>query len=291
MEREWVHPHAFLSDRAGRAGGGDLAIRRVVLPQLPPRRPRQHPHDFVSGYGLTNAALDAASNSVFFLAYDAFGNPLNYDPATTFDDHLYSGEQTDSTGLQYLRSRYYDPATGRMLSDDDYRGNPQDPQSLHKYLYCWANPVNGVDPTGMFIDLGGLAFQVTVGVKLASAAFNTYCGVQDFLHGVEAIYGGDSLGAAVNFLSGSMSLAFAAIDFRSAYSTSGRWHGLCGQPSRWPWAVGVSLPPGRGGRASCRAAASSAPDRRFLIPPSHSPWRAFSSACAHAILIFRERLL
>ena len=154
MERQWVRPHAFLSARPGRAGSEDLAVRRVVLPHLPSRRPRAARRaDFVSGDGLTGTALDASSNSVFFLAYDAFGNPLNYDPATTFDSHLYSGEQTDSTGLQWLRSRYYDPRTGHFLSFDAYWGNIQDPQSLHKYVYCYGDGVNHTDPTGQFIDL------------------------------------------------------------------------------------------------------------------------------------------
>jgi hypothetical protein len=33
---------------------------------------------------------------------------------------------------------------------DPFFGNLQDPQSLHKYLYVHANPVNFIDPTGLF---------------------------------------------------------------------------------------------------------------------------------------------
>jgi hypothetical protein len=32
---------------------------------------------------------------------------------------------------------------------DDYSGNYSDPQSLHKYLYCHANPINATDPSGL----------------------------------------------------------------------------------------------------------------------------------------------
>ena len=33
----------------------------------------------------------------------------------TLTRFLYSGEQTDTTGLQYLRARPYNPRTGRFL--------------------------------------------------------------------------------------------------------------------------------------------------------------------------------
>jgi RHS repeat-associated protein len=62
---------------------------------------------------------------------------------------LYSGEQFDSKiGQQYLRARYYDPATGRFNRLDPFFGNQAEPQSLHKYLYTHGDPVNAVDPSG-----------------------------------------------------------------------------------------------------------------------------------------------
>jgi len=60
-----------------------------------------------------------------------------------------SGEQYDSDlALYYLRARYYNPATGRFLSRDPEDGKPNDPQSLHKYLYASGDPVNRIDPSG-----------------------------------------------------------------------------------------------------------------------------------------------
>lgn len=51
----------------------------------------------------------------------------------------------------------YEPATGRFQGLDSYAGNLRDPQSLHKYLYTHADPVNNVDPTGKFLGaVGGL---------------------------------------------------------------------------------------------------------------------------------------
>jgi RHS repeat-associated protein len=48
-------------------------------------------------------------------------------------------------------ARYYNPATGRFLSrdpEDPDMGNPNDPKTLHKYLYSGGDPINAMDPTG-----------------------------------------------------------------------------------------------------------------------------------------------
>ena len=63
----------------------------------------------------------------------------------------YSGEHFDAKAQQqYLRARFYDPANGRFNRLDPFAGNMQDPQSLHKYAYVHADPIQGVDPTGLF---------------------------------------------------------------------------------------------------------------------------------------------
>ncbi|MDR2116996.1 MAG: RHS repeat-associated core domain-containing protein [Planctomycetaceae bacterium] len=83
------------------------------------------------------------------------GNAIGFDPATALTEFLYSGEQFDSKiGQQYLRQRYYDPTTGRFNRLDPFFGNLSDPQSLHKYLYTHADPINWIDPSGLF-SLGG----------------------------------------------------------------------------------------------------------------------------------------
>ncbi|MDR2438266.1 MAG: RHS repeat-associated core domain-containing protein, partial [Planctomycetaceae bacterium] len=82
-------------------------------------------------------------------AFDAYGNAIGFDPSVALTEFLYSGEQFDSKiGQQYLRARYYNPANGRFNRLDPFFGNLNDPQSLHKYLYTHADPVNGIDPSG-----------------------------------------------------------------------------------------------------------------------------------------------
>ena len=65
---------------------------------------------------------------------------------TALDDNpfRYAGEYQDlSSGLIYLRNRYYDPSIGRFISEDPAR------DGLNWYAYCGNNPVNAVDPWGL----------------------------------------------------------------------------------------------------------------------------------------------
>ena len=55
-------------------------------------------------------------------------------------EFTFTGEQNDPNGLEYLRARYYDPATGRFLSRDPLGGG---------YPYAGGNPANMADPSGM----------------------------------------------------------------------------------------------------------------------------------------------
>ena len=61
----------------------------------------------------------------------------------------YCGEYFDKeTGTIYLRARYYDPETGRFITEDSYSGKDSDPLSLNLYIYVDNNPVNLFDPSG-----------------------------------------------------------------------------------------------------------------------------------------------
>jgi RHS repeat-associated protein len=83
--------------------------------------------------------------------YDAWGNAVNTTGSTP-NVYLYRGEQYDpDLRLYYLRARYFNPVTGRLLSRDPADGRITDPRTLHKYLYAAADPVNLADPTGRSI--------------------------------------------------------------------------------------------------------------------------------------------
>ena len=58
----------------------------------------------------------------------------------------FAGEYTDAeTGFVYLRARYYDPWTGQFLARD-----PLAPLTRSPYAYVNGNPLNAIDPTGLF---------------------------------------------------------------------------------------------------------------------------------------------
>jgi RHS repeat-associated protein len=63
----------------------------------------------------------------------------------------FGGQYTDAeTGLQYLRARFYDPATGQFLTRD-----PIEEQTQQPYSYALDNPLNRVDVAGLAGELIG----------------------------------------------------------------------------------------------------------------------------------------
>jgi RHS repeat-associated protein len=133
------------------------------------------------GHGSTRILWNIDGNPFEFYAYDAFGNMLSGPGLTMADDAstrlLYSGEQTDNTGLQYLRARYYDPRSGRFNRLDPFAGNTQDPLSLHKYLYANADPVNAIDPSGL-LNSTELLVSSGLGAAIDSFVFTAIIGLE-----------------------------------------------------------------------------------------------------------------
>ncbi len=90
-------------------------------------------------------------------AYDAFGNvTVSGSDANAIQ---YTGRENDGTGLYYYRARYYSPGMRRFINEDPIRlfGG------INSYAYVQNNPVNWIDPSGLF--------GITVGFEGAAAAF------------------------------------------------------------------------------------------------------------------------
>jgi RHS repeat-associated protein len=126
------------------------------------------------GHGSTRVLTDFIGTIVELYSYDAFGNALGFDPTNAKTEFLYSGEQFDSKiNQQYLRQRYYDPTTGRFNRLDPFFGNLNDPLSLHKYTYANGDPINVIDPSGLFgigNVMGAISFMTNLALSFGRIA-------------------------------------------------------------------------------------------------------------------------
>jgi len=110
--------------------------------------------------GFYHSYADAEAKSIPY-RYNPFGNLISR-TGNTPNNYLYCGEQLDpNLSLYFLRARYLNPDTGRFWTMDVWEGNRFDPSSIHKYLYCANDPVNGADPTGR-LTLSELMLRVQV---------------------------------------------------------------------------------------------------------------------------------
>ncbi|HEX5141920.1 MAG TPA: RHS repeat-associated core domain-containing protein [Dehalococcoidia bacterium] len=99
------------------------------------------------GLGSTMALADDTGALVNTYDYDVFGAE-RASTGSQANDFTFAGEQVDeSTGLQYLRARYYDVETGGFLSGDPLTKSPN--SSGHAFSFARSNPTNLTDPTGL----------------------------------------------------------------------------------------------------------------------------------------------
>ena len=92
--------------------------------------------------------------------YDAWGNHTiveDNDSIGTLNPFRYRGYYFDEeTGLYFLRTRYYDPETGRFINADNlsvFDDSSKMINGLNLYAYCANNPVMFVDPNGQIWDI------------------------------------------------------------------------------------------------------------------------------------------
>ncbi|WP_154665896.1 RHS repeat domain-containing protein [Paenibacillus pinihumi] len=101
-----------------------------------------------NGHGDVTRLTDQAGNVLNSYTYDMWGNPITASE-TVPNLFRYSGEYWDeTTGLQYLRARWYDPSIGRFINEDTYEGDNKNPLTLNLYVYVMNNPLIYVDSSG-----------------------------------------------------------------------------------------------------------------------------------------------
>ncbi len=106
--------------------------------------------------GSVRQTADLAGKVNLTRRYDPFGGvESQYGLSQT--RYGFAGEEQNQEGHLFLRARTYNPATGRFLQQDKVRGTANDPRTLHRYTYAFANPVNYTDPSGLMPATGSSA--------------------------------------------------------------------------------------------------------------------------------------
>ena len=97
------------------------------------------------GLGSVTSLTDPTGAIAATYTYDSFGF-MTASTGSATNWFRYTGRQFDSTGgLYYYRARYYDPTTGRFLSEDPIRFKG----GVNFYAYVGNDPVNRTDPFGL----------------------------------------------------------------------------------------------------------------------------------------------
>jgi RHS repeat-associated protein len=119
---------------------GQGRLQKSYLPQLESVSGTSRSYYLADGLGTVRNETDPNGAITTRSAYSAWGIPASGN--ATGNRYTFTGYQYDQTsGLYYAGSRYYDPATGRFLSED-----PQ--PAANSYPYAANDPVGNVDVRG-----------------------------------------------------------------------------------------------------------------------------------------------
>jgi RHS repeat-associated protein len=128
-------------------------------------------------------------------------------------------------GLQYLRARWYDPATGRFTQVDPFPGLLSLPGTQHPYAYALNNPLRYTDPSGEVV------IETVVGAAVAGAAIGAAAGgvsyalrhpgksLGEYFRDAEfrkAVGTGAASGAMAGAVAAAVPLGFAALGLKAA---------------------------------------------------------------------------
>jgi RHS repeat-associated protein len=96
------------------------------------------------GLGSITSLSSAAGSIANTYTYDSFGKLTN-STGSLVNPFQYTARESDiETGLYYYRARYYDPFSGRFVSEDPARF----PGGINFYTFVENSPVNLIDPFG-----------------------------------------------------------------------------------------------------------------------------------------------
>lgn len=172
--------------------------------------------------GSTRALTDSTGAVTGSYAYTPYGT-VSAHTGTAATALQYTGQYTDAeSGLVYLRARYYDPATAQFLTVD-----PDLDVTLSPFGYASDNPLNGIDPSGMW-SLGGFIHKHIGTIGLVNGIASGVAGVAGMVTGACAASGLEPCAAVAGFIYiGAMTTVVvtqAAMDYDAC---KGGWSGSC----------------------------------------------------------------
>jgi len=102
--------------------------------------------------GSVRQVIDTTGNVKNCYTYQPFGELFATETTENVPNPFkFTGQYYDSEIAEYyLRARQYDPHIYRFTSRDPLPGKFEEPLTLHKYLYCGNDPLNRIDPLGLW---------------------------------------------------------------------------------------------------------------------------------------------
>jgi RHS repeat-associated protein len=99
--------------------------------------------------GSVRQVVDGMGEVTLAKDYEPYGEVLSAEGGGS-TSYAFTGEMQDSSGLVFLRARYFQPSTGRFQTQDTWSGDYYQPMSFNAWLYGYNNPVIRVDPSGYY---------------------------------------------------------------------------------------------------------------------------------------------
>ncbi len=126
----------------------------------------------VDGLGTVTSLANSGGSLVQTYTFDSFGK-LSTSSGSLVNPFQYTAREVDSeTSLYFYRARYYDPSSGRFLSEDPMR---YDFTSF--YSYAGENPILWQDPLGLWKCQNGDCGRLNPGLKDSLGLFEKCTGL------------------------------------------------------------------------------------------------------------------
>ncbi|MGW7276328.1 RHS repeat-associated core domain-containing protein [Streptomyces sp. NPDC054864] len=162
--------------------------------------------------GSVVAVTDEAGAKVNTYSYSPRGVTRSTTSEKTPQPYRFAGGYQDPTGMYHFSARYYDPNVGRFTQPDP-SGQEKNP-----YLYAEGDPVNRIDPTGLYgisdftKDIGAVAASAASGAAVGSGVG---CGVGFFVATLPGCGAGATAGGAIGGATGALAGIGTVIGLRN----------------------------------------------------------------------------